>query len=307
MCYSCRLPVDWTGSLGLYYWPAIKRTAVIRMSNTLLSEYTQLLGAAGATIASTCDPISSDDVVIIVDMQIDFLPGGNFGVAEGDQVIDPIVQFARGAATAGARVFATRDYHPADHCSFNTHGGPFPSHCVQNSAGSKFAPPIAHLLTELSADKRAQVVFKGFSKDVDSFGGFRYPDAEVGERVAANAGASHCGSAWTGAFVLYSSTAETDINAPPDVMAVLSKVSLADALGTVRGRVVVCGLAMDYCVLDTACNGARLGFKTVLAIDLARAAHIPGIGKHGSGFLTDPAWFADRVQQHGVQLAQVLE
>ena len=188
-----------------------------------------------------------------------------------------------------------------DHCSFSTQGGPFPPHCVQNADGSKFVPAIADAIKATGAS----VVFKGFSKDVDSFGGFAYAEEDIGTRVTCNAGASHCGTGWTGGFVLFSSTAASHVNAPPDVMAVLSKKSLADEVGpTIAGRVVVVGLALDFCVLDTAINAARAGHTAVVVLDACRAANIPGVGAHGSGFLTDPAVFMERANAHGVQIAR---
>eukprot|EP00672_Neobodo_designis_P018083 CAMPEP_0174854334 /NCGR_PEP_ID=MMETSP1114-20130205/30849_1 /TAXON_ID=312471 /ORGANISM="Neobodo designis, Strain CCAP 1951/1" /LENGTH=281 /DNA_ID=CAMNT_0016089019 /DNA_START=66 /DNA_END=911 /DNA_ORIENTATION=+ len=269
-------------------------------TTTLLREYTTLLKDKGGVDSSApLGAVTKDDVLIVVDMQNDFVPGGAFGVAEGDQAVPVITTLMAEAHAAGARIFATRDYHPVDHCSFNTHGGPFPPHCVQNADGSKFVTAIGEAIVAT----KAGVVFKGFSKDVDSFGGFAYADEDIGKRVTCNAGASHCGTGWTGGFVLFSSTAATDVNAPPDVMAVLSKKSLADAVGAVAGRVIVVGLALDFCVVDTAINAARAGHRAVIAVDASRAAHIPGLGQHGSGFLTDPAEFAERVKAHHVQLA----
>jgi nicotinamidase-related amidase len=273
---------------------------------SLLGEFKSLLTQHGATESESAPELTKDDVVIVVDMQVDFLPGGTFGVAEGNEVVQPIVALIRDAAAVGARIFATRDYHPINHCSFASHGGPFPPHCVQNTHGSCFAEPIGAALAPLVQTGAAQIVFKGFSKDVDSFGGFPYEETQVGERVSASKSGTHCGSAWTGAFVLFSSTADGDINAPPDVMSVLDRVSLGDAIGKVfKGRIFVCGLALDFCVLDTAVNAAKQGYRTAIVIDLARSAHIPGVGKHGTGFLTDPNWMAQLLAANAVPLVGV--
>ena len=68
--------------------------------------------------------------------------GGKFGVAEGGDIVKPIVKLIDAAVKAKATVCATRDYHPHDHCSFNAQGGPFPAHCVQGTPGSFFMKPI---------------------------------------------------------------------------------------------------------------------------------------------------------------------
>ena len=72
--------------------------------------------------------------------------GGKFGVAEGGHVVKPIVSLIDSFVAAGSTVVATRDYHPHDHVSFLSQGGPFPAHCVQGSPGSKFLPAIAAAL-----------------------------------------------------------------------------------------------------------------------------------------------------------------
>ena len=56
-----------------------------------------------------------------------------------------------------------------------------------------------------------------------------------------------------------------------------------------KKRIFVCGLALDFCVMDTCINATFNGFKDVhYVLDAARAAHIPGVGLYGSGFLSDP-------------------
>jgi hypothetical protein len=71
-------------------------------------------------------------------------------------------------------------------------------------------------------------------------------------------------------------------------------------------RVFVCGLALDFCVLDTCVNASALKFKTVaMVLDAARAAHIPGLGLYGSGFLSDPKEVVGKIRDAGVSLVSV--
>ena len=84
--------------------------------------------------------------LLIIDMQYDFLPGGSFGVPEGDALIQPVASLITAGAAVGSTIICTRDYPPHDHASFNTQGGPFPPHCVQGTAGSYFLPRIASAL-----------------------------------------------------------------------------------------------------------------------------------------------------------------
>uniref|UniRef100_A0A7S1CQX1 nicotinamidase n=1 Tax=Bicosoecida sp. CB-2014 TaxID=1486930 RepID=A0A7S1CQX1_9STRA len=272
-------------------------------STALLDEYTTLFDAAGgaALRLSETDPIGKNDVLLVIDMQNDFLPasdapdGGRFGVAEGGSAVPTMIALINKFTDAEAVVVATRDYHPVDHCSFDSEGGPFPSHCVQGSVGSKFFPPIGEALTE--ARKRhdnVHIVFKGFFEEIDSFGAFKYAEPHAETRLAHKLDVPvSCGVPWTGAFKLKQSNLSNDIDAPPDVLSVTKKVPLADLLRTAAGgavkRIFVVGLALDFCVLDTALTAAGADFEDVIVVlDASRAAHIPGVGSVGSGFLTDP-------------------
>ncbi|CAE7034838.1 unnamed protein product [Symbiodinium sp. CCMP2592] len=109
-------------------------------------------------------------------------------------------------------------------------------------------------------------------------------------------------ASWTGAVLLDSSHQATDVNAPPDIMSVLRRESLKSWLrhrGT--NRIFVCGLAMDLCVLDTAINAVSAGFRHIhMVMDASRAAHLPSMGKFGTGFLTDPASIQQKLKAAGV-------
>ena len=291
-------------------------------ANVLLSEHHALLQAESSDVAgvSIIDPatLTPADTLLIVDVQHDFLPGGAFGVAEGDEILPGICALIPKFVGAGATVIATRDYHPRNHCSFNTCGGPFPPHCIQGSKGSQLHDSIAETLQPYLADKeggdgkkpKVHVVYKAFSPDIDSFGAFEYTASNSDGRLTTRSdppAECHCSLNWTGGFVLYSSMLCEDANAPPDVMSVLSKKALADVVPK-GGRMFVCGLAMDFCVIDSAVNFVTSGASatdakgTYIVHGLTRAAHIPGVGGHGSGFLTDPKDLIGKMKDNGIEL-----
>jgi nicotinamidase/pyrazinamidase len=87
-------------------------------------------------------PLREGDALIIVDVQNDFLAGGALAVAHGNAVIPVINDYLEAFRASGLPIFATRDWHPANHCSFQTQGGPWPIHCVQNTPGAQFAPDL---------------------------------------------------------------------------------------------------------------------------------------------------------------------
>lgn len=106
--------------------------------------------------------------LIVVDVQADFLPGGALGIDGGDEIIEPILKYAKSIHDRGGLVIATRDYHPADHCSFSDDpqfvDKSWPPHCMQGTKGVKI-------------DKRIQavadyVVSKGYDKDEEAYSGF---------------------------------------------------------------------------------------------------------------------------------------
>jgi nicotinamidase/pyrazinamidase len=89
------------------------------------------------------------DALIVVDVQRDFLPGGSLAVPDGDAVIGPLNVCIRAFDTRGLPIFLTRDWHPVNHCSFANRGGRWPVHCVQGTAGAKWAEGLLSLLQDL--------------------------------------------------------------------------------------------------------------------------------------------------------------
>jgi nicotinamidase/pyrazinamidase len=102
--------------------------------------------------------LKSTDALLIIDVQNDFCPGGALPVPEGDQIVPVINRWIRAAHERGAKIVATRDWHPADHGSFKTRGGPWPPHCVQGSHGAQFHPAL-----ELADD--TPIVSKGADRE----------------------------------------------------------------------------------------------------------------------------------------------
>lgn len=116
------------------------------------------------------------DALIVVDVQNDFLPGGALGVPHGDDVVPVLNEYLRRFAQRRLPVYATRDWHPPDHCSFLAAGGPWPPHCIAGSAGAAFAPGLA-----LPPD--AVVVSKATAREPDAYSGFGGTD--LAERLRA--------------------------------------------------------------------------------------------------------------------------
>lgn len=86
--------------------------------------------------------LKDTDALIVVDVQRDFLPGGSLAVPEGDKVIPVLADCVQTFSKEGRPIFATRDWHPPDHCSFEEFGGPWPSHCVAGSPGAEVDPRL---------------------------------------------------------------------------------------------------------------------------------------------------------------------
>ncbi len=182
--------------------------------------------------------LSHDDVLLIIDVQNDFCPGGALAVADGDAVVPVINRLSE----RFDHVVLTQDWHPSGHSSFATsHPGsaPFesinmpygqqtlwPDHCIQGSAGAAFHPRLETTRAEL-------VIRKGFRPEIDSYSAFY----------------------------------ENDRRTPTGLAGYLRERGLQ--------RIFMAGLATDYCVHYSAVDARRLGFDTVLveagcrAIDLA--------------------------------------
>jgi nicotinamidase/pyrazinamidase len=180
----------------------------------------------------------ANDLLLIIDVQNDFCPGGTLAVADGDAVVPVINRLAE----RFDHVVLTQDWHPAGHSSFATsHPGSaafeaidmpygrqtlWPDHCVLGTTGADFHP-------QLATDRAELVIRKGFRRTIDSYSAFY----------------------------------ENDRRTPTGLAGYLRERSF--------GRIFLAGLATDFCVRYSAVDARRLGFTAVLieagcrAIDLA--------------------------------------
>jgi nicotinamidase/pyrazinamidase len=165
------------------------------------------------------------DALLVVDVQNDFLPGGSLGVPEGDRVLPPINNAIAVFLARGLPIFASRDWHPANHCSFRPQGGLWPPHCVAGTPGAAFS-------SALNLPATATLIYKATRVDEEAysvFGGTGF------EGMLRRAG--------------------------------------------VR-RIIIGGLATDYCVLATTRDACLLGFSVVVLTDAVCAVDVhPGDGK----------------------------
>jgi nicotinamidase/pyrazinamidase len=109
------------------------------------------------------------EALIIVDFQNDFTPGGALAVEHGDEIAAHLNELA--ADPRFELVIATRDWHPADHGSFQEQGGVWPVHCVQGTDG-------AELNAGLDLKQVDVVLDKGEDRDTDGYSGFDGTDLE---------------------------------------------------------------------------------------------------------------------------------
>jgi nicotinamidase/pyrazinamidase len=111
------------------------------------------------------------EALVIVDYQNDFAaPDGALSVTGGEGVAERINELARSGGFD--LVVATRDWHPADHNSFEEQGGVWPVHCVQGSAGAELHPSLDQAAVDVVLDK-------GQDQATDGYSAFETP--ELGE------------------------------------------------------------------------------------------------------------------------------
>ncbi len=183
--------------------------------------------------------ITAQDVLIVVDVQNDFCPGGQLAVASGDAVVVPIHRIAQ----RFEHIILTQDWHSAGHSSFaSSHPGKhpyeqielsygtqtlWPDHCVQGSQGAEFHPSLHLPQAEL-------ILRKGFRREIDS----------------------------------YSAFFENDRTTPTGLFGYLRERKLT--------RVFLAGLAYDYCVAYSALDAKRLNLPTFIVRDACRAINLHG-------------------------------
>jgi nicotinamidase/pyrazinamidase len=179
------------------------------------------------------------DVLIIVDVQNDFCPGGALAVPHGDEIVPAVNRLA----AEFAHVILTQDWHPRGHASFaSSHHAkqPFevievaygqqilwPDHCVQGTSGAAFNPALDVPHAEL-------IVRKGFRRAIDS----------------------------------YSAFFENDHHTPTGLAGYLRERGLE--------RLTLCGLATDFCVLYSALDGRKAGFEVRVVTSACRGIDLDG-------------------------------
>lgn len=182
---------------------------------------------------------ANEDLLLIIDVQNDFCPGGALAVADGDAVV-PAINRLSGMFD---HVVLTQDWHPAGHSSFaSSHPGkaPFesvtmpygpqtlwPDHCIQGTPGAAFH-------AELATDKAQLIIRKGFRAAIDS----------------------------------YSAFFENDKTTPTGLAGYLRERGLK--------RVFLVGLATDFCVHYSAVDARRLGFAAIVIDNACRGIDLGG-------------------------------
>jgi len=109
--------------------------------------------------------LRAGDALLVVDVQPDFCPGGALAVPEGDAVIPVLNAWIAAARERGVPVYASRDWHPLQHVSFEAQGGPWPPHCVQDTPGAAYHP-------DLALPEDAVTIAKGTRLDRDQYSAF---------------------------------------------------------------------------------------------------------------------------------------
>jgi len=109
--------------------------------------------------------INEKDGLIVVDVQNDFCADGAVAVEGADELAKAISDVAMKFRTKGGRVYATQDWHPAGHPSFEEAGGQWPAHCVQATKGAEFH-------ADLRLPIGASIIRKGTDKREDALSGF---------------------------------------------------------------------------------------------------------------------------------------
>jgi len=123
-----------------------------------------------ATKKNSLQP-QTGDVLLVVDMQNDFLPGGSLAVSGGDEIVPVLNRYVEIFTRRNLPVFATRDWHPPHHSSFRERGGPWPPHCVQGTHGAEFS-------AALRLPPSVVIISKATALDQDAYSSFLHTDMD---------------------------------------------------------------------------------------------------------------------------------
>ena len=109
--------------------------------------------------------LGKGDALLLVDVQVDFCPGGALPIEAGDTIVPVLNRWIERARQAGVPIIASRDLHPEGHVSFVEKGGPWPVHCVRGSPGAEYHPGL-HLPGETTH------IAKGTQVERDQYSAF---------------------------------------------------------------------------------------------------------------------------------------
>jgi len=109
--------------------------------------------------------LKTGDALLIIDVQIDFCPGGSLPIEDGDQVVPVLNKWIEAARVKEIPVYASRDWHPHKHPGFKENGGLWPVHCLQDSLGADFHP-------DLNLPEGTVLISKGVRFDQDQNSAF---------------------------------------------------------------------------------------------------------------------------------------
>jgi nicotinamidase/pyrazinamidase len=131
------------------------------------------------------------EALLIIDFQNDFTPPhGALAVPGGDEIAARLNELA--ADERFDLVIATRDWHPADHRSFDTEGGPWPPHCIQGTEGAELHPDLNRELVDAVIDKGQSADAEGYSAFESDELGMLLRDERVTAITAAGLAADYC-------------------------------------------------------------------------------------------------------------------
>jgi len=101
--------------------------------------------------------------LIVVDVQRDFCERGPLAAADTPSLLPPLHNFIAAARDVGVKIVFTQDWHPPNHSSFQTTGGPWPVHCVAGSRGAELMPPLTAVAGDLLIHKGETIAAAGYS------------------------------------------------------------------------------------------------------------------------------------------------
>ena len=130
--------------------------------------------------------------MIVVDVQRDFCAGGALAAWDTLSLLTPLKECIDAARHSGLAIIFTQDWHPANHRSFQTNGGKWPVHCVENTPGAELMPPLCAAVGDIVIHKGTAVNGEGYS-GFDSTGlEARLSELKIGRVSVAGIATEYC-------------------------------------------------------------------------------------------------------------------